>query len=520
MRIALLSWESKHSIAVGGMGEHVSELAAALAQRHHEVHVFTRQAIGQGTNDWIDGVYYHRCPFERHPDFLTETERMCDSFVWHFAAVESHLGSRFDIIHGHDWLSVRAMDQIKHRHGRHVVMTVHSTEFGRCGNEHWGGMSARIREQEWYGTYISERVICVSDTFRREVQQLYSVPWDKTDVIYNGVDPRRFDLRTDPREARARYEVGGGDPLVLFAGRMTQQKGPDLLLEAVPRVLAEHPRAKVVFAGEGALREPLQRRAQAMGAADVTRFVGHRTGRELVELFKCADLVCVPSRNEPFGIVILEAWSARKPVVVTRLGGPAEFVRHGDNGFSVADDSTSISDGLCTVLADRAGSRRMGRAGRRDVEEHFSWEHIAEQTESVYHRVLGNGHAAKAIDTSTVTEMDAMARSDKPNGSSSPIRPSRGDDDNQTRAAVASRRKKTEAVRLPSEPIPGETARSGFGPRTSINKPSELTDARIRERAYLIYLRRGARPGNALEDWLQAERELREELSAAVGGRS
>ena len=76
MRIALLTWESLHSIAVGGVAPHVSELAAGLYRRGHEVHIFARLGEGQSTYDVIDGVHYHRCPIELDPDFITEMNNM------------------------------------------------------------------------------------------------------------------------------------------------------------------------------------------------------------------------------------------------------------------------------------------------------------------------------------------------------------------------------------------------------------------------------------------------------------
>ena len=388
MRIALLSWETKHSIAVGGLAEHVTELADALCRRGHEVHVFTRVGERQSTYDCIDGVHYHRCPYETHPDFFVDNQRMCDSFVWHMIETESYLGARFDIVHGHDWLAVKAIAQVKNDHGRNVVMTIHSTEYGRCGNQLFEGPSRRIREIEWEGTYVAERVICVSGALRREVKNLYGVPGDKMYVVYNGVDVQRFDARVNTRSSRRQYAVGADDPFVLFAGRMTWQKGPDLLVEALPGLLTHHPRAKFVFAGDGDLRDGLERRCASLGVSSATRFVGHRKGHDLISLFKSSDLVCVPSRNEPFGIVILEAWSARKPVVATRNGGPAEFVRHEDTGLTVSDDRDSIGWGVGTVLANKAKGRRMGRSGRREAESRFSWNTIAGTTERVYESVL------------------------------------------------------------------------------------------------------------------------------------
>ncbi|MCO6436375.1 MAG: glycosyltransferase family 4 protein [Phycisphaerae bacterium] len=387
MRIALLSWEAKHAIAVGGLAEHVSELAEALSRRGHEVHVYTRMGPGQGLYDCIGGVHIHRCPFDLHDDFLHENQRMCESFAWHVIETESFLGKPFDVIHGHDWLSVRALVHLKNRHGRPVVLTIHSTEYGRCGNQLWEGPSRAIRDIEWEGTYVANRMVCVSGALRREVQWLYSTPPDKIDVIYNGVDVTRFDGRINNGAIRHRYAVGRSDPMVLFAGRLTRQKGPDILMEALPEVLQRHPQTKFVFAGDGDMRHSLESRSHQLHIDGSTRFLGHQSGRSLVQLFKTADTVCVPSRNEPFGIVILEAWSARRPVVATRNGGPGEFVRHERNGLTVADDAHDIGTGLDTVLSSPESARRMGRNGRREAETRFSWHTVAAATERVYQSI-------------------------------------------------------------------------------------------------------------------------------------
>ena len=87
------------------------------------------------------------------------------------------------------------------------------------------------------------------------------------------------------------------------------QKGPDILLEAIPPLLGFHPHARFVFAGDGDMRWGLEERARQLGVSQAVRFLGFKSGLELVELYKSCDLVCMPSRNEPFGIVLLEAWA-------------------------------------------------------------------------------------------------------------------------------------------------------------------------------------------------------------------
>jgi glycosyltransferase involved in cell wall biosynthesis len=489
MRIALLSWESRHSIAVGGLAEHVSELATTLARRGHDVHVFTRMGPGQSGYERVNGVQYHRCRYDGHPDFVTDNERMCRSFVWHLGEVEPQLAQPFDIIHGHDWLTAKALMQAKDERGCHTVLTMHSTEFGRCGNQLCDGLSWRIRQVEWEGTYVAERVICVSRALQAEVRQLYATPVDKMHVIYNGVDVRRFDAEIDVGSVRARYAVGLDDPLVLFAGRLAWQKGPDLLVDALPGVLHHHPQAKFVFAGDGHMRHGLEERVAAIGVAPSTRFLGYREGTELVSLFKGADLVCVPSRNEPFGIVILEAWSASKPVVATRQGGPAELVRNEDTGLTVSDNVGSIGWGISRLLADTRGGRRMGRNGRREAETRFSWDTIAAATEGVYRSIVHRTTTGENPVAGLYTEEAEMAqqRSDKP-----------------TRRTAKARTTST-------SPKP---ARSAVTSKTvkQVTGMAEPTQDDVRQRAYEIYLARNDRPGDPVADWLQAERELRSQL--------
>jgi glycosyltransferase involved in cell wall biosynthesis len=383
VRIALFSWETLHSIAVGGVSVHVTELAAALERRQHEVHVFTRQGHGQALLECIHGVHYHRCPFALHPNFVDEINNMCRSFVHHFHETEEDTG-RFDIVHAHDWLASNAVVWIKEGRGRPAVLTMHSTEYGRNGNRFFGGQATRVQDHERHGTFCADRVITVSNQLKEEIKWLYQLPDHKVRMVYNGVNSQVFDYAVDPGDVKRRYAMGPLDPTILFVGRMVVQKGPDILVRTMPSVLRYYPNAKFVFVGDGHMKNEVCGLAHQLGVAHALRMLGEKRGRELHDLFKACDVVAVPSRNEPFGIVILEGWSAFKPVVSTRRGGPAEFVWHGVNGLQVDDTVDSVSWGLGTLLADHQRCCWMGRNGRAAVDAVFSWDSIAEQTEAVY----------------------------------------------------------------------------------------------------------------------------------------
>jgi glycosyltransferase involved in cell wall biosynthesis len=384
MRVALLSWESLHTITVGGVAAHVTELAASLERRGHDVHLFTRGRADQPLYQRLDGVHYHACPFTLQADFVDEIEDFCRSIVHHVFATEDFTGRPFDVVHAHDWLTSTAMAWIKCGRGRKSVLTFHSTEYGRCGNNFHPGRSARIRSIERAATYWADRVVAVSDSLRHELMWMYEVPGWKTRTTYNGVNHRRFDGWVAPAEVKARYGIGPMDPTVLFCGRMVYQKGPDLLVEAIPYVLRYHPATKFVFNGDGEMRGEVEHRARQLGVAHATRMLGARNGNGLIDLYRACDVVCVPSRNEPFGIVILEAWSAGKPVVVSKNGGPDEYVWHEVNGLKIHPTPESVAWGLGTLFTNFEWARWMGANGRLAVEKAFNWDAIGDQILDVY----------------------------------------------------------------------------------------------------------------------------------------
>jgi glycosyltransferase involved in cell wall biosynthesis len=309
---------------------------------------------------------------------------MCRSFVWHFLKTEDHIG-RFDVVHGHDWMAANAVGWIKDGRPDHrAVFTMHSTEYGRAGNVFHNGASQRIRDLEAYGTARADRVIAVSHALKGELGWIYKVPDWKTRVVYNGVSVHRFDGWIDPGAVKRRWGVGPMDPTVLFMGRLSVQKGPDILLEAIPHLLKYYPNAKFIFAGEGHLRGDLERRVHELKVAHAVRWFGRLGPSEQSDMFRACDVVCVPSRNEPFGIIVLEAWAAGKPVVASKVGGPNEIVRHAENGLKIQPSTDSVGWGLGTLFTNWDWARSMGRRGRVDAEAHFSWDRIAETTERCY----------------------------------------------------------------------------------------------------------------------------------------
>ena len=387
MRIAMLSSESLHSIASGGLGVHVTELAAGLQRRGHEMHVITRRREDQNYYDCIDGVHYHRVDHGLSENYVECMDYMGKAMAHRFYEITSMIGN-FELVHAHDWLTANAMKYVMDGFGTRGVLTMHSTEYGRDGNVFFEGFARWVRDAEAAGCHNATVVIAVSHFLADELRRIYHVPNEKIHIVYNGVNYHAFDGFINPAEVKGHYGIAPLAPTIFSPGRMTLQKGMDMLVEAVPLVLASYPEAKFIISGSGPEKDNVVRRAYEVSAAGSIVFLDTLPRWQYIDLMRATDIVVVPSRNEPFGIVVLEAWAAGKPVVATLAGGPREFIWHDVNGFLVTADPSGLAHGIGSLLADHDHCRALGANGRRAVEDKFNWDNIAAYTEGVYHVAL------------------------------------------------------------------------------------------------------------------------------------
>ena len=386
MRIACLSWESLHSVRVGGLAVVTTRICEELSNMGHDVHLITRAAHDQMDYEYIEGVHYHRIKFGLGNNALEYAKNMSNAMVSRLREVQKYHG-KFDIIHGHDWHVVDALHELKNR-GLPVVLTYHSTAYGRNGNAFGNWWEFReISGKEWYGGYIADRITAVSNTMKKELTWLYRIPPDKIDVIPNGIKPNSYSLSIDPGRVKKHYGIHPLAPVVLFTGRMTTQKGPDLLVNAIPAVLKNRWDAKFVFAGEGEMMGYLHDLTKKLGVDHATKFLGFVTYWELQQLFSACDIACIPSRNEPFGIVLLEAWSAGKPVVATEVGGLQENINNFENGIKVYMNSESIAWGINYVFDTPGVIEKLSAGGKAKVKE-FTWTRVADKILDAYNAVL------------------------------------------------------------------------------------------------------------------------------------
>ncbi|MDI6718333.1 MAG: glycosyltransferase family 4 protein [Methanomicrobiales archaeon] len=376
LRIAVFCWESLPSVKVGGLAVAATNLAENAA-RNHEVHYFTPALEGQEKEAVINGVYYHRC-IPKGSNIVEYCRDMSLQMVDDFLSEERD--GEFDVLHFHDWHVTDALESLK---DNATVFTFHSTEFGRNGNRignEW--IFKEISEKERKAGLLSRKVTTVSQTLKKEVTSLYGLPEWKVDVVRNGIQPELYAFDVNPEEVKSDYGIPTDAPLILFAGRLTYQKGPDLLLEAIPKILRSEPDARFVFAGAGQMHDELKRRVRDLNGN--AQFLGYVPDREFVRLLNACDILSIPSRNEPFGLILLEGWSAKKCVVASDVGGLSENIDHGVDGVKVQVDSNSLARGIRGAMGNWDDMARMGEMGRKKIESEFRWNIVTDKLIEVY----------------------------------------------------------------------------------------------------------------------------------------
>ena len=281
--------------------------------------------------------------------------------------------ARFDLVHGHDWMTFPAAAAVAADASVPLVLHVHSCEHDRSGK----APDVRIRRIEQQGLDDADAVVCVSRYAARVLLEHYDVDAAKVHVVHNAVHPRAPDRGRAP--ARAIDE-----PVVLFLGRVTFQKGPAWFLLAAARVLREMPRVKFVVAGSGDLLEGMIESAAALGIGRQVHFTGFLRGEALERIFDLADVYVMPSVSEPFGISPLEAAERGVPVVLSRQSGVAEVLPSAPRVDHW--DVEGLAAAILDLVRDPARRREQAARAREEVAR-LRWDVQAEALEHVYEAV-------------------------------------------------------------------------------------------------------------------------------------
>ncbi|MUL35689.1 glycosyltransferase family 4 protein [Gloeocapsopsis dulcis] len=386
MKILVLTWEFPPRV-VGGIARHVAELYPELVKLGHEVHLMTVEFGQAPLYEVVDGIDVHRVPVAPADDFFHWVVNLNESMGHHGAKLMLEEGS-FDIIHAHDWLVGDAAIALKHNFKVPLIATMHATEHGRHNGIH-NNIQQYIDGKEKLLAYNAWRVIVCTDYMRREVEWALQTPGNKIDVIYNGIRPEKkrhheFDVMNFRRQF-----AEDGESIVYYVGRMTYEKGVSVLLNAAPKVLWEMGgHVKFVMIGGGHV-DHLKRQAWDLGIWDKCYFTGFMSDEPLNKFQTIADCAVFPSLYEPFGIVALESFAARVPVVVSDTGGLPEVVQHTKTGIVTwTNNPDSLAWGILEVLKNPGYKQWLIDNAYEDLDRRFNWYKLARQTENVYNQVV------------------------------------------------------------------------------------------------------------------------------------
>lgn len=392
MRILLLSWEYPPYV-VGGMGRHVAELVPALGKLNvageplYVDVVTTRYAGGKSIEQVNERVTVYRVdamplsPLDHYNSVVASNAALVEQ------ARKLIRQYTYAVIHIHDWLTATAGMTLKHEHKLPLVTTIHATERGRHQGHLPSDTSRQINRLEWQACYESWRVVACSNFMRQELQSYFGVPSDKVSIIVNGID---FDVLhyTTPETTRSMRQRYGpnGERLIFFVGRITHEKGLQVLIRAVPKILEKYPNIRVLAAGKNS--EKMWPMAQELGVGHAMTFLGYISDEKRDHLYQSVDVAVFPSLYEPFGIVALEAMALGCNVIASHVGGLGEVVQHQQNGLTVyPNDPDSITWAVDHLFSHPLEAQRLRELARQQTRLLYNWEKIARQTASLYQRV-------------------------------------------------------------------------------------------------------------------------------------
>ena len=394
MRIDLITKEYPPFI-YGGAGVHVAELVRVL-RKHTEVQV---RCFGE-VRDETDTHSYS------HPEAFNATNGALQTMATDLTMVNDIAGA--DLVHSHTWYANFAGQVASSLHGIPHLITAHSLEPLRpWKEEQLGGgyrLSSWIERTAYEG---ASGIIAVSAGMRADILRAYpQIDPAKVSVVHNGIDLEAFQAANNPDLVRA-HGIDPDQRSVVFVGRITQQKGLPYLLKAARELPSDV--QLVLCAGAPDTPQILQDVSDLVAElrkirSNVVWVEQHLSRVELIAILSAATVFACPSIYEPLGIVNLEAMACGTPVVATATGGIPEVVAHGKTGLLVEieqvqdgsgkplDEKRFVADFAAALneMLESPNIAEFGLAARKRVEDHFSWDSIAEQTLSVYRGAIAN----------------------------------------------------------------------------------------------------------------------------------
>lgn len=365
----------------GGVEVVAHALATHMAQRGHEVNIFTTSIDAKDSVE----IYKNTTIFRYSVNFRINSGNISFKMFW------KPLKHDVNVVHAHHGTMSLAGLRYAKRKKVPFILTYHGDPY-----KSYGGFISTISVY-FHTKFLLNKILSGTDiiispsehyTNQSEFLRKYK---DKVVTIPNGINIKDFEIPYSKEQCRLKLDLPLYDNILLYLGALTPNKGPDLLIKAMPKVIKEITDVKLVVVGTGPMKEELKELSKTLGiyGYEYVRFdgfVGDVFKKALY--YKAADVFVFPTLKDIFGIVILESIACGTPIVASNIGGIPDVIKDGETGLLIPPKNPeALANAIIKILQDKTLSSRLSKNGKEEAKK-YSWEKIAKDTEKLYKRVI------------------------------------------------------------------------------------------------------------------------------------
>lgn len=367
----------------GGTETVAYNLAYNIAQRTHDVHVFTTSIDQNNSVEKNNHLTIHR-----YANRIKIENTIISPGIF-----TDPLNHQVDVVHVHAGLPPADIAALLYTTKMNIpfVLTLHGDP-----QDNYGSIIRRACLfpycKYFLNRLLSSAKIIISPSRRFIMESRFLKRYeDKVVIIPHGVNIDEFEV-SFPREiCKQKLHLLSDEKVILFLGALAPYKGPDILLKAFGIVLKHNSNIKLIFAGDGTLKEELKEIAQKAGIDEHIRFVGFIKEKLKPMYFNIADIFVLPSTVtlEMFGIVNLEAMACSVPIIASEIGGIPDVIKDEENGLLVPPkDPEALAKAIIKLLNNEELALKLGETGRKMVQQKYKWNIVAQETEKVYENMF------------------------------------------------------------------------------------------------------------------------------------
>ena len=376
---------------MGGVERRINEVTRRLTDQVG-ITVYSGTKAGFKTSTVINGVNVV-------PLYSTDKKYPLDNWTFNRTVAKTVFDA--DIYEAHNDSGFGLLKAFKKQTAKkpfiHIVHGVLAEELEQAklsGHTSFHGMVANyfmsyLARLEKKTALAADIIVTISAYSFEKMQVHYGIAPEKIRIVSNGVDTEKYRPPENQRELKRHFCLKEASPVVLFVGNLIPRKGLTYLVEAAQQVVKTYPDTQFVVVGDGPLKIQLIDRLIAVKLLDNFTFMSGLTDNELSAMYGCSDVFVLSSIQEGQGIVLLEALASGKPVVAFDIGGVNEVVINGETGLLARNrNSDDLAEALLRLLGNFELQQRLGFAGRRFVEENFTWDICTRKMFKIYREAL------------------------------------------------------------------------------------------------------------------------------------